>query len=146
MEKILIGIDTENIDLRPCIHALNLAERMKRVKIYFLLVSDTSKIKSNHKNKVLPDTMNKKKFSTKENLESLIEDGRSKGIRIGYYAAEGEFKNEIINFIKSRRIDLLIIGSPRGKTRVKKEDTFTEFIGKIKHRVDCRIEVVHGKC
>ncbi len=148
MEKILVVIDMENIDLSPCIHAVNLAERMKRARVYFLLISDTSKMKSNHKDEKIPDASHGKtsNISTKENLESLIEDGRSKGIMVGYYTAQGDFKDEIIEFIKSRSIDLLVMGSPLKNTNMKKEDIFTKFIEKIKHRVDCRIEVVHGKC
>ena len=149
MEKILIGIDTENIDLRPCIHAINLAERMKRARVYFLLISDTSKKKSSYENGKTSDTNMEKTLDisakAKEDLESLIEDGRSKGIIVGYYTAKGDFKNEIINFIKSRRIDLLVIGAPLKKINKDKEAGFTECIKKIQHRVNCRIEVVHGK-
>ncbi len=149
MEKILIGIDTENIDLRPCIHAINLAERMKRARVYFLLISDTPKKKSNYENGKTSDTNIKKALDistkAKKDLETLIEDGRSIGINIGYYTANGDFKNEIINFIKSRRIDLLVIGDSLEKKNKDKEAGFTECIKKIQHRVDCRIEVVHGK-
>ncbi len=148
MGKILVVIDMESIDLSPCIHALNLAERMKSARVYFLLISDTSKMEANHKDKKNSYASHGKTSSipTKENLESLIEDGRSKGIMVGYYTAQGDFKEEIIEFIKSRRIDLLVMGSPLKKTNMKKEDIFTKFIEKIRHRVDCRIEVVHGKC
>ena len=155
MERILIGIDTKDIDLRPCIHAINLAERMKRASVYFLLISDTSKKRSGYANKKASDTNMKKALDisakAKNDLEALIEDGRSRGIIVGYYTAKGDFKNEIINFIKSRRIDLLVIGSPlkkisKDKKNYKeKEAGFTECIKKIQHRVNCRIEVVHGK-
>ncbi len=149
MEKILIGIDTENIDLHPCFHAINLAERMKRARVYFLLVSDTTKKKSNYENRKTSDTNMEKildiSAKAKKNLETLIEDGRSRGINVGYYTANGEFKNEIINFIKSRRIDLLVIGASQKAINKEKEAEFTECIKKIQHSVDCRIEVVHGK-
>ncbi len=155
MERILIGIDTKNIDLRPCIHAINLAERIKRASVYFLLISDTSKKKSDYKNKKISDTNMKKALNisakAKNDLEALIEDARSKGIIVGYYTAKGNFKNVIINFIKSRRIDLLVIGAPlkeisKDKKNYKEEEAgVTECIKKIQHRVDCRIEVIHGK-
>ncbi len=149
MEKILIGIDAGNIDLRPCIHAINLAERMQRAMVYFLLVSDTSKGRTNHETKKNPEKKSGKALSpsgkTKRDLESLIEDGRSRGVIVGYYTAKGDFRNEVINFIKSRRIDLLVIGAPQKKSNKNKEDNFTECIKKIQHRVDCRIEVVRGK-
>ncbi len=150
MEKILVGIDTEKIDLRPCIHAINLAERMKRAKVYFLLISDILETEPDNGNRKLPDAAKNDVLglSAKEELESLIEDGRSKGIIVDYYTAQGNFKDEIIDFIKTRRIDLLVIGFPQietKRTKINKEVIFTEFIEKIQHRVGCRIEVVHGR-
>ncbi len=148
MEKILVGIDTKNIDMRPCIHAISLAERMKRAKVYFLLVSDESKADLYDKDGEISNIMFSKKLgiSAKKDLESLIEDGRSKGIVVDYYTAQGDFRNEIVDFIKTHRIDLLVIGYPQTKMKkINKEAIFTEFIEKIQHRVDCRIEVVHGR-
>ncbi len=154
MEKILIGIDKNNIDLRPCIHAINLAKRMNRTKLYCLMILDKSKIKSDNpydkieiQRKESANVKNEQalEVSPKNDLESLIEDGRSKGIIIDYYMVEGNFQDEIINFVKSHRIDLFVIGSPLEKTNLTEKEAFTEFIEKIRHKIDCRIEVVHGE-
>ncbi|MEJ2657966.1 MAG: hypothetical protein P8012_12355 [Desulfobacterales bacterium] len=79
----------------------------------------------------------------RSSLESLIEEGISDGTPVDYYITYGQYDNELVKFVKENRITMLVVGSP-----VPQDGYFEEFedlLEKIRHRIDCRIEVVHGK-
>jgi len=136
MEKILVAINPARTNFYAGIHALNLAKRIK-ARVLFLLVFP-------------PPTKNERppigdgiETSVKKRLESLIEEGRSDGITVDYYLAYGNYEDELVSFIQENRITLLVVEFP-----VKSgdsTDTFKDFLDKIRHRINCRIEVVNEK-
>jgi nucleotide-binding universal stress UspA family protein len=79
----------------------------------------------------------------KSNLESLIEEGISEGIPVDYYITYGQYDNELVKFVRENKITMLVVGSPTSQD-VRLED-FDDLLEKIRHRIDCRIEVVHEK-
>ena len=81
--------------------------------------------------------------SMKEDLESLIEKGISDGIPVDYYIAYGQYESELVEFVKENRITMLVVGSPTPKDGFL--ENFDDLLQKIRHRIDCRIEVVHEK-
>ena len=136
MEKILVGLEAKRKTLWPVIYALSLAKRMD-VRIDILLVDDSagsSKGKSGASENV---------SDVKDQLESMILNGRSEGILIDYYITGGAFTNELIKFIQEKKINLLILGLPDERKRTVRN--IPELLKEIRLRTNCRIEVVNQK-
>lgn len=136
MEKILVAIDPVRTNFYAGIHALNLVKRIK-AKVLFLLVfpPPTKEIKRPFEEEIA--------VSVKRRLESLIEEARSDGIAVDYYLVYGDYENEIVNFIQENRITILVIESPGEQGHLS--EAFKFFLEKMRHRIDCRIEVVNEK-
>lgn len=129
MERILVALNGENTSLWAGIHALNLARRI-RASVSFLLV-------------LSPITDKREGASTKKKMEDLIEEARAEGVKVDYYLAYGDYESELITFIQDNKTTLLVVGPPgEGESA---EEAFTRFLDKIRHRIDCRIEVIHEK-
>ncbi|MBW2014164.1 MAG: universal stress protein [Deltaproteobacteria bacterium] len=136
MEKILVGLYPGKTSLWAAIHALNLAKRIQ-ARLYFLLVIDPVTNGSEE------GLMRQVEASMKVRLESLIEEGISDGIPVDYYITYGQYDNELVKFVKENRITMLVVGSP--KPQDGRLEEFDDLLEKIRHRIDCRIEVVHEK-
>ena len=136
MEKILVAMDPVKTKFHACTHALNLAKRIK-AKVLFLLVFSmpAREIKKFLKEEIAAPV--------KRRLDSFIEEGRSDGIEVDYYLVYGDFENEIVSFIQENRITLLVIESPAEGEQLAEDFKF--FLEKIRHRINCRIEVVNEK-
>lgn len=129
MERILVAMNGESTNLWAGIHALNLARRI-RASVSFLLV-------------LSPITDKGEDASTKKKMETLIEEARAEGVKVDYYVAYGDYESELITFIQDNKTTLLVVGPPgEGESS---EEVFTRFLEKIRHRIDCRIEVIHEK-
>jgi nucleotide-binding universal stress UspA family protein len=136
MEKILVGLYPGKTSLWAAVHALNLSKRIN-ARIYFLLVLDPEA-------KGSEESMGRKvEASMKSNLESLIEEGISDGILVNYYITYGQYDNELVKFVKQNKITMLVVGSPTPQDGCFED--FEDLLEKIRHRIDCRIEVVHEK-
>jgi nucleotide-binding universal stress UspA family protein len=136
MEKILAGLYPGKTSLWAAVHALNLSKRIN-ARLYFLLVIDNA-IKGSDKS-----LMRHIEASMKSSLESLIEEGISEGIPVDYYITYGQYDNELVKFVKENKITMLVVGSPTSQDR--RLGDFDDLLEKIRHRIDCRIEVVHEK-
>jgi nucleotide-binding universal stress UspA family protein len=143
MEKILAAMDPVQPHLFAGIHALNLAKRIN-AKVLFLLI--------------LPDKQNqseeqvdyKKEALLKKKVEALLEEARSDGIAVDYYLAYGNYESELVSFVHENKVTLLVVESPvgGGQPRVgggQPREAFGEFLNKLRHRINCRIEVVNQK-
>ena len=136
MERILVGLDTSEGSLWSGIHALNLAKRID-AKVSFLLVIDPETDKRD-----LAILDQEKGYMTKR-LGALIEQGRADGIAVDYFVTHGKFDVEVVKFIKENRITMLVVGLPADQKG--SSGHFTDLLEKVRHRIDCRIEVVHEK-
>jgi len=136
MEKILVGLYPGKTSLWAAVHALNLSKRIN-ARIYLLLVLDPESKGTEE------SLVRKVEASMKSNLESLIEKGISDGIRVNYYISYGQYDNELVKFVKQNKITMLVVGSPTPQDGCFED--FEDLIEKIRHRIDCRIEVVHEK-
>ena len=136
MEKILVGLHPGKTSLWAAVHALNLSKRIN-ARIYFLLVIDPAA-------KGLDESLVRQvETSMKSNLESLIEEGISDGIPVDYYITYGQYDNELVKFVKENKITMLVLGAPAPQDGRFEE--FEDLLEKIRHRIDCRMEVVHEK-
>jgi RNase H-fold protein (predicted Holliday junction resolvase) len=59
------------------------------------------------------------------------------------YITYGQYDNELVKFVKENKITMLVVGSP--SPREGRFEDFEDLLEKIRHRIDCRIEVVHEK-
>jgi nucleotide-binding universal stress UspA family protein len=135
MVKILAAMDPAATHFNAGVHALNLAKRIK-AKVMFLLVYPPS-AKPNARS---PE--NPAEASVKQHLAALIEEARSDGITVEYYVAYGQFENELVSFVHEKKITLLVVESPPEKDSI---DGAKGMLEKIRHRIDCLIEVVNEK-
>jgi len=136
MEKILVGLYPGKTSLWAAVHALNLSKRIN-ARLYFLLVIDPSGKGSDE------SLMRHIEASMKSSLESLIEEGISEGIPVDYYITYGQYDNELVKFVKENKITMLVVGSPTPQDG--RFEDFEDLLEKIRHRINCRIEVVHEK-
>lgn len=136
MDRILVAIDHGKGSVWAAVHAFNLAKRIK-AKVFFLLIIDSSHIGSEKQR------ISQIEAAMKARIEPLIEEGLSEGIPIDYYISHGRYENELVKFVKENRITILVVGSPAGHS--KHPGDFNDLIEKIRHRIDCCIEVVHEK-
>lgn len=136
MEKILVGLYPGKTSLWAAVHALNLSKRIN-ARLYFLLVIDPAAKGSDE------NLMRQVETSMRSSLESLIEEGISDGIPVDYYITYGQYDNELVKFVRENKVTMLVVGSP-----VPQDGRFEDFedlLEKIRHRIDCRIEVVQEK-
>lgn len=136
MEKILVAMDPKKTNLYACIHALNLAKRIKAKVLFLLVFSISAKEVEKNLEEEIP-------ISVKRRIDSFIEEGRSDGIVVDYYLVYGDFENEIVSFIQENRITLLVVEFPAEREHLAEDFNF--LLEKIRHRINCRIEVVHEK-
>lgn len=138
MERILVGMDASETTLWAVIHAINLAKRIK-ARVSILVV--------NHPEAARPGREKHRRELTavsKQRLESLIEESRSQGLLVDYYVTEGLYEPELIRFIRENGTTLLVVGFPAIR-RAGTPAEFEGFLERIRHRINCRIEVVHER-
>lgn len=133
MERILAAIHSSDISLWSGVHALNLAKRIG-ARVSFLVVIEPP-------GRSTDDSGEGLEASLKEKIQSLIEEGRSEGIPVDYFLTYGDYETELIRFSQENRVTLVVVEPPRGKPT----DRFSSMLEKIRHRINCRIEVVHEK-
>jgi nucleotide-binding universal stress UspA family protein len=135
MENILAAMDPAETHFYAGVHALNLAKRIE-AKVLFLLVYPPSTKRSARSRE------NKDEASVKTRLAALIEEARSDGITVEYYVVHGRFEKELVSFVQANKITLLVIESSAKRDSINGAKAFLD---KIRHRIDCRIEVVNEK-
>lgn len=127
MERILVGVGPHTRRLGAAVHALGLARRMN-ARVSVLVVQEPSREEE------------ERRSSYRQRLESFIEQARSEGLAVEYYLGQGDYVDELVRFIEEHRITLLVVDQP-GARRGASPDSGS-LIDNIRHRVDCRIEVV----
>lgn len=136
MEKILVAMDSLRPHSFAGIHALNLAKRISAT-VSFLLIFPAAPDSAGSR------TEKDNQAFVKKNVHALLEQARSEGIAVDYYFAYGNYENELVNFVQEKNVTLLIVEN----TDSQSESTAVprKFLNKLRHRINCRIEVVHKK-
>jgi nucleotide-binding universal stress UspA family protein len=132
MERILVSMSVRNGAWEAWSRAISLAKRID-ARIYALLVLCPS-------SSVGGGLQEKEPSSIKRRLELLIELAKSEGVRIDYFISEGEYEEEVIQFVDHNKITLLVAEVTEGENR-HTDRGFTP-IRKILHRIKCRVELV----
>jgi nucleotide-binding universal stress UspA family protein len=136
MERIMVAMDPSRTHLFVVIHALSLARRIN-AKVFFLLVFPAAADQPGKTRK------EEEAATVKRSVDALIDEARSDGITVDYYTAYGDYENELIRFVQENKVTLLVIEGATG-TKDAAED-FKNFLDRLRHRINCRIEVVNEK-
>ena len=136
MKRILIGLETGETHLWPALHAINLAKRLGgRVAVLRMLPTGKSAEQLTQQQRG--------QGSFQERLETLIEQARSQGVSVEYHVANGNYEDELVNFIREAKVDMLVLAAPHLLRRGRRHRESS--ISSIRHRVNCRIELVYEK-
>ncbi|MEJ2587910.1 MAG: universal stress protein [Deltaproteobacteria bacterium] len=135
MENILVAINPAEPRCYAGVHAVNLAKRIQ-ARVLFLLVYPPLDGTSPQSG------ANGVEVSMNKSLSALIEEARSDGIPVECYVARDPFEKEIVSFVKENRITLLVVESANKSIPGHESGGF---LNKIRHRINCPIEVVNEK-
>jgi nucleotide-binding universal stress UspA family protein len=136
MKRILVALETGESQLWPAVHAINLAKRMGgKVTVLRMLPTD--------KNEEHLSQQQRSQGPLQERLETLIEQARSQGVSVEYHIANGNYEDELVNFIREAKVDILVLAAPHLLRRGRRDRESS--ISSIRHRVNCRIELVYEK-
>jgi len=76
----------------------------------------------------------------KRRIDLLIESALADGLQVNYFIAEGNFEEEVINFINCNKITLLVYEAPIDNGRSASKHSTS--LRNLRHRIACKIEVV----
>jgi len=136
MEKILIAIDSKHGAWAALAHACSLAKRID-VQLNVLLVIPLTKPRLSHAEA-------EARTHIKKRLELLIEAAKSKGITINYYIVEGNYDDEVINFVNHNKITLLVHETREGDSGPASNEPGAS-LRSLRHRIECKMEIVAPK-
>ena len=137
MEKILVGMNPVSTSFWAGMHALNLVKRID-ARVCFLYVTDPE----SSEDREYPPYQDAAS-DEKERVDHFVEKARAEGIPVDYYVSEGDYESELIRFVHEKGITMLVLGAPAGHQAAP--NRFSTFLDRIRHSVNCRIEVLHEK-
>jgi nucleotide-binding universal stress UspA family protein len=135
MKKILVAIDGRHGAWEALSHAFSLARRIE-VRLNILLVESPGRLNQFHSGTEVEGEIKKK-------LELLIETAKAEGIDINYFIAEGNYEDEVINFVSHNKIDLLVHEANERGARSERSEASS--LRSLRHRIACTVEVVAPK-
>ena len=136
MERILVGLDVRQSNLEGVHRAIQLAARID-AKVSVLLVS--SLVNPSAPQEILQEFEN----AVRKRLELLIEKGRADGVEVEFYMTQGNYREEVVRFTQQNPITLLVLALPKAGQQAV--DEFHEWLAGMRHRINCRIELVQEK-
>jgi nucleotide-binding universal stress UspA family protein len=136
MKRILVALETGESHLWPAVHAINLAKRMGgRVTVLRMLPTDESGEHLSYEQRLRGELQNR--------LETLIEQARAQRVSVEYHIAIGNYEDELVKFIREAKVDILVLAAPHLLRRGRRDRESS--LNSIRHRVNCRIELVYEK-
>jgi histidyl-tRNA synthetase len=122
-KNILVAFGKDSVDLKALYHSFALAKRI-RGKVFIIFFKS-----KNSEMQHLPPI--------EEACLEMVHSAREEGVSVSFHIAHDRFEHELIDFIKSEHIDLILMGS---------KDTEMEAITKgIRPKVSVQIIKVEGK-
>lgn len=132
MEKILVAIDGRHGAWAALSHACSLAKRVQ-VDLNVLLVAPPSPGKGDDRDDGIGQAIRKR-------LELLLETAKSEGIAINYFITEGQYEEEVINFVTQHKVALLIHEAREREARLAAREVAA--LRALRHRLMCTMEIV----
>jgi len=136
MKRIMAVLETGETKLWQAVHAVNLAKRVGG-KVFILRILPSAK---NEEIVLLPEGG---KEVWQQRLEDLIDEARSQGISVDYQIAYGSYEDELVRFIRETKIDILVLIAPHLVAPGRRQRAIS--LESVRHRVNCRIELVYEK-
>jgi nucleotide-binding universal stress UspA family protein len=136
MERILVGMDLGDNSSWAGIHALNLAKRINATVTFLLVVEPDL-------NKGRDNPLREKEVAMRKRLAELVQQGRASGIGVDSFVIYGTYDKELVRFIKENKITMLVVG-PSSNSKAS-SNQIAQLLEKVRHSIDCRIEVVNQK-
>jgi nucleotide-binding universal stress UspA family protein len=128
-------LEAGETNLWSAVHAINLAKRMGGSVVVLRMLSTGKSPEHLTEQQRGQDPL-------QERLETLIEQARSQGVSVGYHITNGNYE-ELVNFIRETKVDILVLAAPHLLRRSRRHSESS--ISSIRHRVNCRIELVYEK-
>ena len=135
MEKLLVAIDSRYGAWEALSHACSLAKRIDAT-LNILLVVPLRRRNFSSQSKEVEEAIRKR-------LGLLIEAAKAEDVKINYFTTEGEYAQEVIDFVNNNKISLLIHEADDTKIRSAKREQV--FLSSLRHRVSCTVEIVFTK-
>ena len=136
MEKVLVAIDDKHGAWEPLSHAISLAKRIS-MQLNILLVG------SGRTSDLSPSARDSER-EVKRHIDLMKESAQAAGIPVNYFVTEGNFEEEVINFINCNRITLLVIQEVQSENN-RPMNRNTASWNTLRHRIACKIDVVAPK-
>jgi len=133
MEKILVAINGRHGAWEAVSHAFSLAKRVS-VQLNLLLVMAPGSTRGRSQAEVNAE------LEVKRRIDLLIESALAEGLQVNYFIAEGNFEEEVVNFINCNKITLLVHEAPIDNGRSASKNSTS--LRNLRHRISCKIEVV----
>ncbi len=127
MERILVCLKEGEITWEALARALALARRIK-VRLYVLQVFHANLDR------------NRSESEDMKRLKQCIKEAGDEGLHIDFFVTEGNFEQEVIDFVQRNKITLLITEHWRQDSGIIEREKLS--LEMIRHRVSCRVEVV----
>lgn len=132
----LLNQDETGSFLAAVYRAIHLAERIK-ANVHILLVLYGKAVSAP------ADAVVGLENAAKKHLELMIENARSSGVNVHYYLSQGAFEDEVVRFVREKKITMLILGLPDEESENSGE--FKKTLYGIRRNVRCAIELVRRK-
>jgi nucleotide-binding universal stress UspA family protein len=136
MERILVGLDGRQSNLEGIQRAIQLAIRIEATVFILVVVRPTA---APARQELFQDLH----AALRNRLELLMEMARGEGVEVKFYMARGDYGKELIRFTRENAITLVVLGLPGTGSQTTEE--FHEWLAGLRHRINCRIELVHEK-
>ncbi len=133
MERILVCVEAQRGAWEALDRAFNLAERLS-AHVSVLLI---------YPEQWVENVASDEEESVRERLELMLEDAESKGIFVEFYVCRGSYEEEVISFVEEHGITHLIV--EQADEGYKESVKCLKAHQNIRHRVQCRIEIVQKR-
>ncbi|MCL2457806.1 MAG: universal stress protein [Desulfobulbus sp.] len=132
MENILVAVDGRHGAWEALSHACSLVKRIQAV-LYVLLVMPPATGKER-----AGDESGRQ--SVRKRLDLHLATAKAEGLIINYFMTEGQYEDEVINFVNHHKIALLVHETRGKNARSAARDAAV--LRALRHRLTCKMEVV----
>lgn len=132
MEKVLVAIDGGRGAWAALSHACSLAKRI-RIELNVLLIQPRP---GGTRQDIPKATLD----AVKHRLTLHLQTAKAEGIAINYFMTEGEYEEEVVNFVQQHKIALLVYETLGRDAREVAKDAVA--LRALRHRLNCKMEVV----
>ena len=149
LTKILVPYDGSSFSIKALTRAIELAHNLDS-KIFLFSVLNTGYIsppgllgitKSKKEKETIKKYNKTLRLNSEKMLKNAVKKCESKGISVSYKIEEGEISGKILDFAKSKKITLIVIGS-HGLHGIGKLKTLGSVSRRVSENAKCPVLIV----